>query len=140
MTKNDIDNIISIICPNDEDFEKACISPAYLKKELEALALEQEPCENCISREAINELQKYRYNCGDTSIICISLNSINELPSVIPKQKIGHWIFHKPFDKGHKNCNECIECSQCHTWYGYDCYIKTPYCPNCGLRMANSEV
>jgi hypothetical protein len=43
MTKKDIDNIISIICPNDEDFEKPIISPAYLKKELEVLALEQEP-------------------------------------------------------------------------------------------------
>jgi hypothetical protein len=42
MTREDIDNIISIICPNDEDFEKPIISPAYLKKELEALALEQE--------------------------------------------------------------------------------------------------
>lgn len=43
MTREDIDNIISIICPNDEDFEKPIISPAYLKKELETLALEQEP-------------------------------------------------------------------------------------------------
>lgn len=43
MTIEDINNIISIICPNDEDFEKPCISPAYLKKELEALALEQAP-------------------------------------------------------------------------------------------------
>ena len=46
MTREDIDNIISIICPNDEDFEKPIISPAYLKNELEALALEQEPCDN----------------------------------------------------------------------------------------------
>ena len=45
MTKKDIDDIIKTICPNDEDFEKPCISPAYLKRELEALALEQEPCE-----------------------------------------------------------------------------------------------
>ena len=41
MTKQDIDTIIKILCPNDEDFEKPCISPAFLKKELEALALEQ---------------------------------------------------------------------------------------------------
>ena len=43
MTKKDIDNIIKTICPNDEDFEKTIISPTYLKKELETLALEQEP-------------------------------------------------------------------------------------------------
>ena len=46
MTKADIDDIIRAICPNDEDFEKPCISPAYLKKELEALALEQKPVAN----------------------------------------------------------------------------------------------
>jgi hypothetical protein len=39
MTREDIDNIISIICPNDEDFEKLIISPAYLKKELETLKI-----------------------------------------------------------------------------------------------------
>ena len=43
MTREDIETIIKMICPNDEDFEKACISPAYLKKELETLALDQEP-------------------------------------------------------------------------------------------------
>ncbi len=50
MTREDINNIISAICPNDEDFEKPIISPKYLKAELEQLALEQEPCEDCISR------------------------------------------------------------------------------------------
>lgn len=53
MTREDIDNIISIVCPNDEDFEKPIISPAYLKKELETLALEQEPCEDAIYRQAV---------------------------------------------------------------------------------------
>ena len=43
MTREDIKNIINIVCPNDEDFEKPIISTAYLKQELEALALEQEP-------------------------------------------------------------------------------------------------
>lgn len=64
----------------------------------------------------------------------------NAIETSEQEPKTGHWIFHKPFDSGHKNCNECIECSQCHTWYGYNYYIKTPYCPNCGLRMVNSEV
>lgn len=43
MTKQDIDNVIKIVCPNDEDFEKPIISPAYLRKELETLAIEQKP-------------------------------------------------------------------------------------------------
>lgn len=56
-----------------------------------------------------------------------------------PQPKMGQWIFHKPFDIGHKNCNECIECSQCHTWLGYDCYAKTPYCLNCGAKMIEPQ-
>jgi len=46
MTRKDIDDIISILCPNDEDYEKPIISPKYLRQELEQLALEQEPCED----------------------------------------------------------------------------------------------
>ena len=43
MTREDINDIIKAVCPNDEDYEKSCISPKYLKQELEQLALEQEP-------------------------------------------------------------------------------------------------
>ena len=43
MTKQDIDDIIRAVCPNDEDYEVPIISPAFLRKELEWLALEQAP-------------------------------------------------------------------------------------------------
>lgn len=56
-----------------------------LHKENEELKALLEPCEDAISRDAINNLQKYRYNCGDTSITCVSLASINALPSVTQK-------------------------------------------------------
>lgn len=42
MTIQDINDIIKAVCPNDEDYEKPCISPKYLRQELEQLALEQE--------------------------------------------------------------------------------------------------
>ena len=42
MTIRDINDIIKAVCPNDEDYEKPCISPKYLRQELEQLALEQE--------------------------------------------------------------------------------------------------
>lgn len=108
-----------------------------------------EPCTDAISRQAVLEALRTMY---DTHIIktedgdeYIDYNDtvyeIEALPSVNPQEpKTGHWIFHTSFDKGHKNCNECIECSQCHTWLGHDCYAKTPYCPICGTKMAESEV
>lgn len=43
------------------------------------------PCADAVNRQAINNLQRYRYNCGETSVVCVSLASINELPSVYPQ-------------------------------------------------------
>lgn len=47
----------------------------------------------------------------------------------------GKWIIHEPFDSGRHNCNECIECSVCGTWFGHDCYEISNFCPNCGCQM-----
>ena len=100
MTREDIDNIISVICPNDEDFEKACISPAYLKKELEALALEQELCEDCISRsEAIRIASGY---CHWSRIP----EELAKLPAVKPKEITGEW---KQGEIDWYKLGECIE-------------------------------
>lgn len=116
---------------------------------------EQEPCEDTISRQALKQkLQESRdffvnayggfnnLSLNDKFKVdeitnCIAM-VVNE-PSVTPQPKIGKWIFHEPFDNGHKNCNECIECTRCHTWLGYNCYAKTPYCPICGARMEVEE-
>ena len=51
------------------------------------------------------------------------------------RRKPGKWIHHKPFDCEHHNCNTCIECSCCGTWFGADSYAQTNYCPNCGAYM-----
>lgn len=99
-------------------------------------ALEQQPCEDAISRADVKKYLSAPDANGDRVIY---ESDLDLLPSVNPQPKVGYWIFHEPFDNGRKNCNECIECSQCHTWLGYDCYAKTPYCPNCGAKM-ESEV
>ena len=82
-------------------------------------ALEQEPCDDAISREAVLEILG---NYGCTNKEGLLFRDIKELPSVKPQQKIGKWI------KG--------ECSQCgeHApyWSMASCYYKGNYCPNCG--------
>lgn len=125
----------------------------FLEESYEALdmaikALEQATCEDCISRQAVEEMIKAELPErgmweieGDKEKetvceVCVELmQKLSDLPPVTPQPKTGKWIFHKSFDNGRKNCNECIECSQCHTWLGHDCYAKTPYCPICGARM-----
>ena len=59
------------------------------------------PCEDAVSRASINRLQKYRYNCGETSITCVSLISINTLPSVQPTKF-------------------STRCPECGAWFGYN--------------------
>lgn len=42
MTKQDIDDIIKTLCPNDEDYDKPIISPRCLRQKLEQMATEQD--------------------------------------------------------------------------------------------------
>lgn len=92
---------------------------------------EQESCEDAISRQAVNRLQKYRYNCGVASITCVSLNSINTLPPVTPKPKMGRWIILKDEygDVVEAVCSCCDENGN-HKW---------AFCPHCGAKMVEPQ-
>lgn len=107
----------------DEEYQQILAMPS----------VSPQTCDDVVSREAVMDIVKrwYPYKA--------EIEQLKALPSVTPQPKMGHWIFHEPFDNGHKNCNACIECSQCHTWLGHDCYAKTPYCPNCGAKMEVEE-
>lgn len=132
MTREDIDNIISVICPNDEDFEKACISPAYLKKELETLALEQEPCKDTISRQAaIDAIKKLHsieteYDCTLYEKLDV-LYELEDLPSVMPTEK------QEPCENPH-----IYECSCGYGW-DKDKVVRHHFCPNCGRKVQEVE-
>ena len=66
------------------------------------------------------------------------IDKIEHAPT-IEERKTGEWIVHQPFEDGHKNCNVCIECSCCRTWFGHDCYAETNFCPNCGADMKGEQ-
>ena len=108
-------------------------------------ALEQEECEDCISRkEALKlfddrfiELQKVHQKDKQYGVNwCI--NTLKDLPSVNPqKPKTGHWIrwyVQKEHDLYTENIPHC-KCSECGKEYDAHSSQFIKYCHNCGCRM-----
>lgn len=103
-----------------------------LERKLQALpsvtlpnkALEQESCEDAVSRQAVDNLAwEYLTKATDENIAFYE--HFLDLPSVTPqKPKTGHWI-----DTGSgQKCSECGEIQ-----YGYDNFRH--FCANCGTKM-----
>ena len=105
-------------------------------------ALEQQPCEDCISRQAVIRLvEQYPTIIGNRCSGLIA--DIKHLPSVTPKPKMGRWIRRDYWSEGvgmgenygyYYQCSECKEIIQ-------GGYIKCDdkYCPNCGAKMEVEE-
>lgn len=99
-------------------------------------ALEQEPCEDCISRRELNnkiEMLDMRYGSDlryGSDFYWGTKGIIDELPSVYPRQKVGHWETRNIFPNW-------LYCSECDEPYGGN---DTPrYCPSCGAKMGEKE-
>lgn len=96
-------------------------------------ALEQEPCEDAISRKAMLNYQQYLHGRMSNEENHKLWEFIKNLPSVTLTQKTGQWIF---VDKSHEHAR-CSECG-----YGnVDLLDGKPhnFCPNCGSFMMEDE-
>lgn len=117
MTREDINNIIQTLCPNNDDFEKPIISPAYLKQELEAMALEQKPCSNAIDRaEAIKIASGY---CHPANVA----KELAKLPPVTPKSCEVEDA-KQAYSKGFEDCRQAV-LEQINCWIGSGEYRYT---------------
>ena len=107
---------------------KKCEAGVYAEAlELAIKALEQEPCEDAISRQAaIEALTKTSGIRGD------ALKAMYELPTVTVQEKTGRWIY---ICNSEVNGLKIVKCSEC----GKRTYGSGNYCPNCGAKMAESE-
>ena len=135
--------------------ELYCVEGISRESEKMAIkALEQEPCEDCISREqAIKATYGFeRYTGIDEAPYEYAESILRDLPPVTPQQKTGHWIGQKQI--GFREWEDCIvplkdgfvtgscSCSECGEWLTasdeYLCYGN--YCPKCGAKMAEGDV
>jgi hypothetical protein len=89
--------------------------------------LEQEPCADAISRQAVLEIIR-KCHCEEWIKADIGA-SIEALSPVTPAEKVGHWIF---VDEAHEHAR----CSKCD--YGDVDLMDGKshnYCQNCGAKM-----
>ena len=114
----------------------------FLPREMEAAdmaikALEQEPCEDAISRQ---DLDKALYECfheedSPNNITDVRLgavrNFIKNFPSVTPQKKAGKWIEGKYRDDDIRYNDSSYKCNKC----GRIVDFKENYCPSCGHKM-----
>lgn len=132
---------VNIIKANDEE------SCEYNAKSYEALdmaikALEQEPCEDAISRQAANDI--VRHECGEWKGLAKEIvKQFNGLPPVTPQEpKTGHWIEGQTDNPNIHNilCSCCFEgyLSKGHANSQYT-KEKFQWCPKCGAKMIESQ-
>ena len=91
--------------------------------EMAITALEQQPCEDAVSRDAIRQgMLKYGFTAPDMTVHEFVED---ELPSVT--QKSGYWII-TPLSVTGRHY-QCSECKYIHTFTNFE------YCPKCGAKM-----
>jgi DNA-directed RNA polymerase subunit RPC12/RpoP len=131
MTINKAIDIIKCLAwhtrPSEEDVEQVI------------KALEQQPCEDAISRqEAIKYLNTNMAWYDEDGEIADSdeklkaiTDLVNGVPPVIPQPKTGHWI---NIDETHSKCDRCGAVFEIASENG-----EANYCPNCGAKMVEPQ-
>ena len=91
-------------------------------------ALEQETYGDCINRQAVLDMQ---YRIDDSATLSsrdvVNVDDIEDLPPVIPQQKMGYWIKKEIHDGSIVNVRNI--CSNCGIT---NASVYKNYCPNCG--------
>lgn len=97
----------------------------------------QEPCEDVISRTDVKRIVSF-YKEQIDGIYRIN-ESVDNLPSVTPKPKMGHWIKEKSSYGWDGKSYQCSECGRSiHLDLEVEDLSDYPYC-HCGAKMTGSE-
>ena len=98
-------------------------------------ALEQEPCEDAISRRAVLDKKELVELEDGQSFYCISPEDVEALPPVTLQPKTGHWIIVEELHGEWEGVKK-YACDKCGDKVGV---FKSNYCPNCGAKMVDPQ-
>ncbi len=102
-------------------------------------ALEQEPCEDCISRQDVLKRREILKDKQGTGYQAVKTKYIRKLPSVNPQQKTGHWIADEVQLPDRVVLNyHCSVCGRKLVGYSTETLKDAPYC-HCGARMSEEN-
>lgn len=111
-------------------------------------ALEQQPCDDAISRQAVldrirESIETYhnQYTTDMLNMWGLFTQFIKEMPPVTPQQKYGKWIKHPEIETSTPEYLMFYECSECGD---KQCFCKSDlhkkrFCNSCGVKMQESE-
>jgi len=110
--------------------------------EMAIKALEQESCEDAISRQAVLEYIEGSWaelgHSSENELVC---QDIKEMPSVTPQPKMGHWIYDDEYSNYFDVTYKCSCCKR-EIIVPYEVrdevYKEYPYC-HCGAKMEVKE-
>ena len=93
-------------------------------------ALEQEPCEDTISRQAVLNLKQTFHDNAGYETEYVDIEDIKALPSVSLARPKGKWM---------EYCYQNFNCSKCGYIVADDDVEEYKFCPNCGADMRGEE-
>jgi hypothetical protein len=136
MTREEIEELKGLAASMGlYDDKNPCKRAVILGKAIKAL--EQEPCEDAISRQAVLDIVD-GYSVSQSNVEDITQDIISDimvLPPVTPQPKIGHWILTSDDD-----CEYCT-CSECGYQNGENWMIGSviKFCQECGAKMVEPQ-
>ena len=105
---------------------------------------EQEPCGDCISREAVMHILDEvggDFDSPREALVPIDYiaDMVSELPSVTAQPEVGRWIYDKNIDNW--KCSECGETPKTMGYCGSAAFMAEhfKYCNHCGCKMQEVE-
>lgn len=129
MTREEVVNSMSLQDAIQVLKDTNCYGTMDIAKTVILKALEQEPCDDAISREDALMALTGEYTDSPIELLPKAIKRINALPPVKPAEKVGQWIdiqYFKADDTYYRP--KCPFCSIEPKEY-------SNYCPNCGRRM-----